>query len=64
MRKIILSTEYDGNVRATVLTALKERKQKIEKKKLRLKKDREKDVLLAKLEVETFKGIGINLSTT
>eukprot|EP01036_Dinobryon_divergens_P029852 gene29852-39016_t len=64
MRKIILSTEYDGNVRATVLTALKERKQKIEKKKLRLKKDREKDVLLAKLEVETFKDARARLFST
>ena len=50
MRKIILSTDHDENVRATVLTALEEignREKEV--------KDREKDMLLAKLEVETFK---------
>ena len=45
MRKIILNTTYDEAVRTTVLTALDE----IE--------NREKEVLRAKLETETIKGL-------
>ena len=52
MRKIILNSTYDEAVRTTVLTALDE----IENREKEVK-DRENDVLRAKLETETFKGL-------
>ena len=52
MRIIILNSTYEETVRATVLTALDEIE--IREKEV---KDRENDVLRAKLETETFRGL-------
>ena len=52
MRKIILNSTYEETVRATVLTALDEIE--IREKEV---KDKENDVLRAKLETESFKGL-------